>query len=156
MIPLVGALVLYYAWTKHMVAFSRKDMFRVWFVQTAAVLAAAFFFMDFFPLERYDLIDVPLWRIATAGLEDAVFVLPAFFIKKPWRWAFLVASSISFTLGHSYQGDVSMLAKTPYVFVTYVLAARYGIGTTIVVHSLNDLGAFAVIDFLTKLHPGDL
>ena len=92
------------------------------------------------------LAEVPMWKAALAGFEDALFVLPAFLMSGNERWLFLVVSSILFTSGHSYQGWTPMLAKTFTVPVVYLLlAGEYGILTTMAAHSLQDLIAITAM-----------
>ncbi len=94
---------------------------------------------------------IPIWRATTAGLEDVLFVLPAFFIsRRSWRFAFLSLSTILFCAGHSYQGFFAMASKAPFVLVSYFLVAEYGILTTVISHSLNDVVVVIIARALLK------
>ncbi len=149
LIPASGAAVLFYAWIQQnpAVRFTHKALIPCLFIQAASILAVVGVLSWIMPFdvsaEGYG--DIPAWRVIAAGLEDALFILPAFIIPKPWRYGFLALSAISFTSGHAYQGAVPALAKVPYVFVGYILAARFGILTTIAAHSINDLAGWLVI-----------
>jgi len=93
--------------------------------------------------------DVSVWQVLLAGLEDAVFVLPAFFLdKKQDRLAFIVLSSALFTSGHAYQGYGAMFAKVFMVPMVYLMAERWGILTTIVSHSLMDVMTISLVKAL--------
>lgn len=154
LVPVFGALVLAFMWRREVVFFRADKVLLCLFVQvlvSAVTGYAAKGAMSPDPLEGVKIMaGLPLWRGFAAGLEDALFVLPAFLLPPNYRGGFLILSMASFALGHAYQGNAAMLAKLPAVPVVYFLAARYGILTTIAAHSITDVLALIAIRVLWR------
>lgn len=149
LIPLTGLTVLLYVAHRHpgLLRFDRRGVLPclAWSVTACLLTGLPAMFSGAPRLEGLPiLVAAPVWVFALAGLEDALFVLPAFLVPKPYRWGFLAYSSVVFTVGHAYQGN-AMWGKMLSVPVVYWLAGRYGIVTTMVAHSLQDIGVIALI-----------
>ena len=92
-----------------------------------------------------EVLDLPTWRLWLAGFEDAIFVLPLFMLREKWRPTFMVFMAVAFATAHSYQGFVPAAAKLVFVPVVYLMAKRWGILTTMIAHSLQDVLAVALL-----------
>lgn len=152
MIALIGLFILFMAYEERLPVL-RFTLRRVLVVTVISVLVLAAtgvistaIFGDAGVSDSDIFSDVSIWQVVFAGLEDAVFVLPAFFIdKKRDRLIFIVLSSALFTSGHAYQGYADMFAKVFMIPMVYLMAERWGILTTIVSHSLMDLTAIGLM-----------
>lgn len=114
------------------------------------MLALAAVLLPFVPYAAPPVVvDFQFYRYVTAGWEDFVFVYPAIILPRPWHWLFIALSSVVFASLHGYQGDLSMYAKLPFVAVSYYYAERYGIMTTAVAHSLNDVLVWCAVTLLS-------
>lgn len=75
--------------------------------------------------------------------EDAVFVLPFFFLRKVFHryivFVLWIVSSAVFAYGHLYQGyEVMALTALYPFFISYRYGKKYGMGTVMVAHVLFD------------------
>ena len=97
-----------------------------------------------------------VWSLLLVFWEDAFFVLPihyAFKKCKPWvAITVAVAMTISFAMGHEYQGywGMAVTALYPYV-ISYRLGKKYGYGTIMVCHILYDFATVYTIYFMPYL-----
>jgi len=103
------------------------------------------------------LYDMPMYKAALAGFEDAIFVLPLLPIQNPiFLGVGITTSTVLFTAGHRYQGTASMLGKLHYVGLAYYFASRYGILTTMIAHAVNDVIAVWSLKKTLKKLCGDV
>ncbi len=143
-ISIVGMMVWAVMWRHRVMRFRPQYVVRVGALRAVVLLAWALLLVVIAPAMFAKSIvasvdDISLSRAMLAGLEDAVFILPAFLIPRPYRWAFLGFSTALFCRGHAYQGDFAAITKLPFVILSYFLVAEYGVVTTIVAHSINDI-----------------
>lgn len=148
LIPLAGLVALALLRRHEAVAFKASEVLNCLFLRAGAMLGWAAVLVVFFPVRISESPLMPLWCHVAAGLEDVLFVLPALILPRPWRYGFLAFSTLVFMSGHLYQGDFPALAKLPFVPLSYILAARFGILTTVAAHSLNDIGCWAVLKII--------
>ncbi len=154
-IPFIGVAILLLLWKNPVMRFQSRGVIPTLIIRGLMLVGWGIILLSVF---RYSEVSVNIadagvepWRIIASGLEDALFVLPAFIIpKSKWRLAFLAYSTVVFCIGHEYQGFYYAAAKAPFVIISYALAERYGILTTIMAHSLNDVLAFSATALLMR------
>ena len=149
-IACLGLFFLYCAWEEGKVKVTPNRIHYVMAINVT-VLAATGALVRLFSSQPVDMagvkeiLDQPTWRIALAGFEDAVFVLPVFMLSERSRPFFLTFLAIAFASAHSYQGFGPAAAKVFFVPVVYLMAKRWGILTTMIAHSVQDLLAISLL-----------
>jgi hypothetical protein len=104
-----------------------------------------------------EIINIPFYLFALVPWEDAFYVAPLLYIDemrqegrvKEWVWKLLVViSSVTFGLGHAYQGLFGVLLTSIYpYFVSFKYSKRVGMGTVMVCHVLYDMITYATAKF---------
>ena len=142
-----------------------RQLLRVEFSKVASFLGFLAFFVVFqLSLGSYTdtgIVNVPdhawrrTWMIGRVFYEDALWAIPLYYaFKIDWtkrKWiatALTIVSSISFGMGHIYQGmfAVFLTGLYPY-FISLRFGRLYGFGTVMICHIIYDFAVTAILRY---------